>query len=70
MLDRKFIAENAEKVQQNCTHRGMKVDIDRYVELERLRKSRKAEIDELNRRAANPGVAGRPAGQPGYPVQK
>jgi seryl-tRNA synthetase len=51
MLDRKFIVDNAEQVKQNCAHRGLKVDIDRYVELETLRKKRKAESDELNRRA-------------------
>jgi seryl-tRNA synthetase len=51
MLDRKFIVENAERVKQNCAHRGMRVDIDRYVELEALRKARKTEIDEMNRRA-------------------
>jgi seryl-tRNA synthetase len=51
MLDRKFIVENAELVKQNCAHRGMQVDVDRYVEIELLRKTRKAEIDELNRRA-------------------
>lgn len=51
MLDRKFIAENAELVKQNIVNRGAKVDIDRFLELETLRKTRKVEVDELNRRA-------------------
>ncbi len=51
MLDRKFIIENAERVKQNCTHRGVQADVDRFVELESRRKALQVEIDELNRRA-------------------
>ncbi|HUT10354.1 MAG TPA: serine--tRNA ligase [Thermoguttaceae bacterium] len=51
MLDRKFIVENAESVKQNCVHRGVAVDVDRFVELEARRKAMQAEVEELNRQA-------------------
>lgn len=51
MLDRKFIVENAELVQRNCTNRGVEVDVARFVELETRRKAGQAEVEELNRRA-------------------
>lgn len=51
MLDRKFILENAELVKQNCTNRGVRVDLDRFVELEGQRKAKQTEVDETNRRA-------------------
>jgi seryl-tRNA synthetase len=51
MLDRKFIVENAESVQQNCTNRGVGVDVGRFVQLEATRKTTQAEVEELNRRA-------------------
>ena len=51
MLDRKFIANNPSQVKQNCANRGIEADIDRFVELEGLRKTVQAEADQLNRRA-------------------
>ncbi|MFH1923417.1 MAG: serine--tRNA ligase, partial [Planctomycetota bacterium] len=51
MLDRKFIVENAEQVKQNCTNRGIEVDVDRFVELEGRRKELQVEVDGLNREA-------------------
>ena len=51
MLDRKFIVENAELVKQNCKNRGVTADVDRFLELETLRKAKQTQIDELNRRA-------------------
>ena len=51
MLDRKFIAENPEQVKQNCANRGVEADVDRFVELEGMRKTMQAEADQLNRRA-------------------
>jgi len=51
MLDRKFIVENAERVKQNCTNRGIEVDVDRFVELEGRRRALQVQIDELNRQA-------------------
>ena len=34
MLDRKFIVENVDLVKQNCANRGVRVEIDRVIELE------------------------------------
>ena len=51
MLDRKFILENAELVKQNCINRGVKVDVDQFVEFENQRKSKKAQSDALNQKA-------------------
>jgi seryl-tRNA synthetase len=51
MLDRRFIFENAELVKQNCTNRGVKVDVDRFVQLETERKAKQVEVEDLNRKA-------------------
>jgi len=51
MLDRKFILENVELVKQNCRHRGVEVDIERFVALETERRRVQAELEDLNRRA-------------------
>jgi seryl-tRNA synthetase len=51
MLDRKFIVENAAAVEQNCQHRGMPVDIARFVELDRLCRDKLHEVEQLNRQA-------------------
>jgi seryl-tRNA synthetase len=51
MLDRKFIVENAARIQQNCASRGVKCDVDRLVEIETSRRQKLHEVEELNRRA-------------------
>jgi seryl-tRNA synthetase len=51
MLDRKFIAENAELVKQNCLRRNSKVDVDHFVAIAAQRRAKQAEVDELNRLA-------------------
>ncbi len=51
MLDKRFILENAQAVQENCDHRGVKVDVSRFVELESQRRKLQAEIEELSRLA-------------------
>jgi seryl-tRNA synthetase len=51
MLDKRFILENPELVQQNCNRRGAKVDVGRFVELESQRRTLQAEIEELSRQA-------------------
>ena len=51
MLDRKLILENADAVKKNCELRGADVDIEQLVELEKLRKSKLNEAQELNRQA-------------------
>ena len=51
MLDRKFIVENSELVKQNCVNRGVRVEIDRMVELDSRRKACQLNVDQLNRQA-------------------
>lgn len=51
MLDRKFILDNLDAVRANCHHRGVKVELDRLVELDGQRKAKAAEVQELNRQA-------------------
>jgi seryl-tRNA synthetase len=47
MLDRKFILENIEVVKLNCKHRNVLADVDRFVALERQRKSLQQELEKL-----------------------
>jgi seryl-tRNA synthetase len=51
MLDKRFILENPDLVQQNCDRRGVRVDVARFVELESQRRKLQAEIEELSRQA-------------------
>jgi seryl-tRNA synthetase len=51
MLDKRFILENPDVVQENCNRRGVKVDIARFVELEVQRRKLQTEIEELSRQA-------------------
>ncbi len=51
MLDRKFIVEHADAVKQNCRNRGVEADVDRLLELEKQRREKLHEVQELNRRA-------------------
>ena len=51
MLDRKFVLENAELVKANSTHRGTPAEIDKFVELELLRKTKLGQAEEFNRQA-------------------
>jgi seryl-tRNA synthetase len=51
MLDKRFILENAQLVQENCDHRGVKVDVARFVELESQRRKLQTEVEELSRLA-------------------
>jgi len=51
MLDKKFILENAELVQQNCEHRGVKADVARYVKLETECRQLQQQIEDLARQA-------------------
>src|SRR5690348_5536578 len=51
MLDRKFIVDNADKIKQNCAHRGVQCDVDRLVELEAARKAKLLLAEDLNRQA-------------------
>ncbi len=51
MLDRKYIMENPELVQQNCQHRLAEVDVQQLVELERQRREKLTRVQQLNQRA-------------------
>ena len=51
MLDNRFILENPQLVQENCNHRGVKVDVARFVELESQRRKLQSEVEELSRMA-------------------
>lgn len=51
MLDRKFIAENAAAVRENCINRGMDADVDRFVELDSLCREKSTAAQDLNRQA-------------------
>src|SRR5262245_57742158 len=51
MLDRKFVVENAQLVEENCRRRGSQADVRQFVALEAQRKAKQTEVDELNRRA-------------------
>ncbi len=47
MLDIKYIRENPEKVKENNKNRGVKVDIDRFLELDKKRKEKIQFLDAL-----------------------
>jgi seryl-tRNA synthetase len=51
MLDKRFILENPEVVQENCDRRGVKADVARFVDLESQRRKLQSEIEELSRQA-------------------
>ena len=51
MLDKRYILENPELVQQNCDARGLRADVSRFVQLETQCRSLQQEIEELSRQA-------------------
>ncbi len=51
MLDKRFILENPELVQKNCTDRGVKADVARFVDLEKQCRQLQQSIEELSRQA-------------------
>ncbi len=60
MLDIKFIRENKELVEKTCAHRGVKVNIDRLLELDAERRSLIVKIEEL-RAVRNQKSKGKPS---------
>lgn len=60
MLDIKYVREHAEEVKKNCENRGVKVDINRLLELDEKRRAKKTEVDEL-RATRNQGSKGKPS---------
>jgi seryl-tRNA synthetase len=51
MLDRKFIVEHVPEILQNCKNRGMSADLERFVELDTLARTKLQDVQELNRKA-------------------
>ncbi len=51
MLDRKYIFDNADAVQENCKRRGVTADVAGLVEREIKRRDLDQEAQELNRKA-------------------
>ena len=51
MLDKRFILDNPELVQQNCNDRGLRADVSRFVQLENQCRLLQQEIEELSRQA-------------------
>lgn len=51
MLDRRFVLENVDLVQRNCAERNSTADVAAFAELERRRKAKLTEVEDLNRRA-------------------
>ncbi|MDO5553447.1 MAG: serine--tRNA ligase [Planctomycetia bacterium] len=47
MLDRRYILDNTEAVKQNCKNRNVQVDVDRFVELETLRRDNQKKLEQL-----------------------
>ena len=51
MLDRKFIFENIEAVKQNCGNRNLNLNLDSFVDLEKARRAKLQESEELNKKS-------------------
>ena len=51
MLDRKYILENLEAVKENCKNRNVHAEVDRFAELELIRKEKQRLSEDLNREA-------------------
>ena len=56
MLDRKFIVENADLVEQNCRNRNVTTNVRQLVEMEMRRRARPAYLPDLT--AALHAIAG------------
>ena len=51
MLDRRFVVENLDLVEENCRRRGAQADVRAFAELESRRRAKQMDVDELNRKA-------------------
>ena len=51
MIDAKYILENADAVQANCTARGVDVDVKQFAELEARRRELQQSVEVLNKEA-------------------
>ncbi len=52
MLDRRFVADNIDLVTANCRARGSSADVERFSQLDKLRRQFQADVDRLNGAAA------------------
>lgn len=59
MLDIRYIREHADEIKENNRNRGVKVDVDRLLDLDTLRRDQIKEIEEL-RAQRNQGSKGKP----------
>ena len=59
MLDIKFIRENSELIKQNCVNRRVKINIDSLLDLDKQKREKMTEIEEL-RAKRNTGSKGKP----------
>jgi seryl-tRNA synthetase len=53
MLDRNFVLENIELVKRNCERRQVAVDVDRLIELDRLRGEHQRDLELVNYKSNN-----------------
>jgi len=51
MLDRKYIFENIDAVKENCVNRNLNLNLDSFVDLEKARKAKLQESEELNKQS-------------------
>lgn len=51
MLDRKFIFENIDAVKENCVNRNLNINLDSFVDLEKSRRAKLQESEDLNRKS-------------------
>lgn len=53
MLDKKYIIQNVELIKKNCKNRNVFVDVDQYVEIEKLRTTSERYLQEIKQRINN-----------------
>ena len=51
MLDRRYILENLDAVKENCRNRNVHAEVDRFAQLEGVRKEKQQKTEELNKAA-------------------
>lgn len=51
MLDRKYIFENIDAVKKNCVDRNLTINLESFVDLEKARKAKLQESEELNKQS-------------------
>ena len=51
MLDRRFVTDNIDLVAKNCHQRGSTADVEKFAELDKLRRNLQADIDQLKQKS-------------------